>query len=231
MGMKLLSNLELTYFHHRFCFENAVISGMEGRGCKKYFVHTWSLFSPLTKCRYKQESPPVWTQEAYRPPHSTYLLCCSVSWWGGGYPMGRYPHPVSMGGYPHSVPTGTPLSPDGGYPGVPPPPSARWGYPHIDQMGHPHQEGSGYPPVGKDGGASHWNWMWYPPGGRMGITPPLLASVNKLKILPSLIHRMRAVTIYFTGLVSPKGDENVLHILVWTFTKINFDWSSLDTMQ
>ena len=63
--------------------------------------------------RLKQESP-AWMQEAYCPPCSKYLLCCSVSWqvgWGGGLyphpiPMGE-PHPVLMGGgYLHPVLTG-----------------------------------------------------------------------------------------------------------------------------
>ena len=33
----------------------------------------------------KQESPPAWTQEAYRPPRSKYTLCCSSR----GYPPNR----------------------------------------------------------------------------------------------------------------------------------------------
>ena len=47
----------------------------------------------------KQESPPVWTQEAYRPPHSK----CSLCWWGGT--------PSSHGGVP--PPT---IRPGMGYP-------------------------------------------------------------------------------------------------------------------
>ena len=41
--------------------------------------------------RLEQESPPAWTQEAYRPPCRKYSLCCFVS---GGW----YPHPVWWGG-------------------------------------------------------------------------------------------------------------------------------------
>ena len=33
---------------------------------------------------HEQESPPAWTQEAYRPPCSKYTLC----WSGGGTPGG-----------------------------------------------------------------------------------------------------------------------------------------------
>ena len=40
----------------------------------------------------KQENPPAWTQEAYRPPRSKYTLCCSG---GRGTPP-----PVSWMGYP-----------------------------------------------------------------------------------------------------------------------------------
>ena len=87
-----------------------------------------------------QESPPVWTQEAYCPPHSKCSLCCSVSWWGWGVP---------------------PSNPEWGIPpiqswmGVPLPLSARWRYPesgrmgvsHIKKDGVPiHQEGLGYAP-------------------------------------------------------------------------------------
>ena len=48
---------------------------------------------------FKQESPPAWTQGAYRLSRSKYTLCCS----GRGYPLppswdltwiGRVPHPV-----------------------------------------------------------------------------------------------------------------------------------------
>ena len=41
----------------------------------------------------RQESPPAWTQEAYRPPRSKCSLCWSVSWWGrgGGYPIQSKP--------------------------------------------------------------------------------------------------------------------------------------------
>ena len=65
----------------------------------------------------EQESPPAWTQEAYRPLCSKYSLCCPnwVPPWGG------YPDPP-RGGYPVRYPRGVPGPPQGGYPdprGVP----------------------------------------------------------------------------------------------------------------
>ena len=97
------------------------------------------------KIRIEQESPPAWTQEAYRPPCSEYSFCCPT--WvpprggtrsgtppgggtqsgtpPGGYPV-RYTHPP-WGGYPVRCPprggtrSGTPLGgvssqvPPGGY--------------------------------------------------------------------------------------------------------------------
>ena len=73
----------------------------------------------------KQESPPAWTQEAYRPPRSK----CSLCWWGGGTPS-------SHGGVPHSVMVGGTLGPlyhpDLAW-GTPPPsrpgPGGTWGTP------------------------------------------------------------------------------------------------------
>ena len=78
---------------------------------------------------WKQESPPVWTQEAYRPLCSKYSLCCSVSGKGDVLP----PAWLGTGGNTPSSPTGggTPIQPD-------------WGGSH-------HQAGWGIP--------SPLNWM------------------------------------------------------------------------
>ena len=53
------------------------------------------------KIRLKQESPPAWTQEAYRPLRGKHMLCYPrweggyLPWWGGGVPTlvggGTYP--------------------------------------------------------------------------------------------------------------------------------------------
>ena len=103
----------------------------------------------------KQESPPAWTQEAYRPPCSEYSFCCPT--WvppPGGYPV-RYPPgggtrtpPVR---YPPWGGTRTPL----GVPGQVPP---QGGYP--DPPGVP---GQVPPPGGVPG---------HPPGGVPGQVPP-----------------------------------------------------------
>ena len=59
----------------------------------------------VAKNKTKQESPPAWTQEAYRPQRIKCSICCLM---GGGVPHPRYPHPDLPGG--------------GGYPilGIPP---------------------------------------------------------------------------------------------------------------
>ena len=67
----------------------------------------------------KQESPPAWTQEAYRPPCSDYSFCChnwvpsppTPSWLQGGYPT-WIPPPAGypLAGYPPGWTTPTPLS-------------------------------------------------------------------------------------------------------------------------
>ena len=56
------------------------------------FIFPWSFG--------KQESPPAWTQEAYRPPCSEYSFCCSP-----GYPP--------RGGVPDRVPPGVRVPPGG----------------------------------------------------------------------------------------------------------------------
>ena len=99
----------------------------------------------------KQESPPAWTQEAYRPPCSEYSFRCSTwvpppSWPGqGGYltrvpPRPGYPPILTwLGGYLTRVP---PL-----WPGYPPQP----GYPFSRVPPHPDLAGGvpdqGTPPA------------------------------------------------------------------------------------
>ena len=200
-----------------------------------------------------QESPPAWTQEAYRPPRSK----CSL-WRGGypnpggypipglggtpcqvweGYPMrglggtlcqvwGGVPHPSSGGvpcpmlggtpsqvqvwGVPHPdlVVGGTPSWPGGGYPRYPPPPARPgMGYPPgqtwygvppgqtWDGVPPPGQTWDGVPPPARPG-------MGYPPPSQTwdGVSPPppRCELTNKLKTVPSLIFRMRAVITFVT---------------------------------
>ena len=116
----------------------------------------------------------------------------------GGTPSslgpGGVPHPVlDQEGTPHpDLGWGTPCQQNGVqyWDGVPPHPhlDLGWGTPHLDLRW-------GTLPV--------WIWDVVPPGmgsplprldlGR-GTSPPLPASVDRLKLLPSLILRMRAVT-------------------------------------
>ena len=122
----------------------------------------------------EQESPPAWTQEAYRPPCRKCSLCCSPnggypiqSWqggyliqsWPGGYPIqswpGGYPIQSWVRGYPSPC---SDLGPDldGGLPQVfsppgpgmgllPPCPDLGWGTPSV-QTWDGSWSGMGYPP-------------------------------------------------------------------------------------
>ena len=96
----------------------------------------WLSHQTFVVCTNKQESPPAWTQEAYRPPCSKYSLCCP-NWVPpparvpprAGYPLARVP-PLAgylpWPGYPPgqgTPPTGCP--PLAG-PGRVPPPAAPW---------------------------------------------------------------------------------------------------------
>ena len=97
--------------------------------------HLWTIVDRTFDAKLKQESPPAWTQEAYRPPCSKYSLYCP-NWVPNlagyppsqGTPLGRVP---PRPGYPPSQ--GTPPRLDlAGYPprldlaGYPPPPAAPW---------------------------------------------------------------------------------------------------------
>ena len=75
----------------------------------------------------KQESPPAWTQEAYRPPCSKYSLCCP-KWVPplAGYPLARVPPWARVPSWGVPPGQGTPparVPPQSGYPpgqGTPP---------------------------------------------------------------------------------------------------------------
>ena len=144
------------------------------------------LFLPIcSKKNYIQESPPAWTQEAYRPLCSKYSLCCP-NW----VTPPRPGYPPSQGTPPARVPTPARVPPWGGTPrpgyppsqGTPPArvppgqgtPLARvppWpGYP---QPGYPPGQGTprpGYPPW--PGYPPSWTWQGTPPGYTWQGTPP-----------------------------------------------------------
>ena len=124
----------------------------------------------------EQESPPAWTQEAYRPLCSKYSLCCP-NWVPPGGTRGGYRVPprvpprggtwvTPLGGYLGNPP----WVPPGGVPGTPP------GYPPWGYLGTP----PGYPP----GGGVPGTPPGYPPRGGTGY-PPRCGQTNKVKLLPS----------------------------------------------
>ena len=121
----------------------------------------------------KQESPPAWTQEAYRPPCSEYSFCCPD----------RVPPPPNLTGYPRGgtrtpppgVPDRVPRGGGGGGGGTRTP----RGVP--DRVPPGGGGGGGYP----DPPAASWHSgkcckaLW-----DMG-TPPRCGQTNKVKLLPS----------------------------------------------
>ena len=143
-----------------------------------------------------QESPPAWTQEAYRPPCSEYSFCCPTrvpppppgEGTRPGYPPGGGPDP----GTPHPGGEGyqTWVPPRGGYRTWVPPRGGTW--PSTPPRGVP-DPGTpptrpGYPPGGyltrvppQEGGVPDpgtpppqgGTWPGYPPGGVPDLgTPP-----------------------------------------------------------
>ena len=154
----------------------------------------------------RQESPPAWTQEAYRPPRSKYTLCCSC--WGGGVPwagtppsggvpragapcwgvtLGRCP---LLGGYPRQAPLllgGTPGRHPlpGGTPGGCPLPGPWMGYPPPGPGIQTWK--SRYPPVQTWKSRYPppiWTWDGVPPHQLDGVPPPppRCELTDKLKI-------------------------------------------------
>ena len=111
----------------------------------------------------KQESPPAWTQEAYRPPCSEYSFCCPT-----------WVPPRGGGGYLTGVPPRVPRSPRGGtWLGYPP--GGTWPrYPPGGVPGPP--QGGTWPgtPGGVPGPPRGCTWPGYPPGGVPDRPPPPL---------------------------------------------------------
>ena len=113
-----------------------------------------------------QESPPAWTQEAHRQPHSKCSLCCSVLGVPHSHLAPGYPSPVLAGGYPvqgysPQPGLGTPLQP--GQDGVNPPPPPRTEPGTLDVDRHPWKQ---YLPHPSDTGGkkftTYCNWTHSP---------------------------------------------------------------------
>ena len=142
--------------------------------------------SLMINTNFKQESPPAWTQEAYRPPCSEYSFCCPD----------RVP-PPGRGTWP-----GTPPPPGGeGGTQTPPPGGYLTGYPTPPQGGYPD------PPGGYLTG--------YPPGGSRSGTPPLWTDKHLWKQYLPVVLRTRAVMIH-TTIVSDLGCGSTGCWVAWT---------------
>ena len=136
----------------------------------------------LWKLIMKQESPPAWTQEAYRPPCSEYSFCPGRGGtWPGTPPRGS--------GYPPGG-LGTPL-------GVRVPPRGVW---------VPSQGGPGTPPGGvpdRVPPTASWHsgkcckalWDMGTPPPPCGQTDGWMEGQTLVKTLPSLVLRTRAVNM------------------------------------
>ena len=177
----------------------------------------------------RQESPPAWTQEAYRPPCRKYSLCCP-NWvppnLAGGVPDLGTPHRVPTGRVPSwqgtpSPQQGTPRRvPPWAGPGRVPPRLDLAGYPPwLDLAGypppHPHPPTHPTPspphPQPPPPVAAPWHSgkcckaLW-----DMG-TPPRCEQTNKVKLLPS-----RRSTY--------AGGKNVIifknNCCIWTFYRL-----------
>ena len=134
-------------------------STLDSRSCRTLTV----------KIKPQQESPPAWTQEAYRPPCIEYSFCFPtwvpppILTWPGGYPARGYPMWVPPAGYPYPDLAGG--YPARGYPtwappaGYPPSWPGCGGYPTwvTPTAGYPPAGPGRVPPPG-------WTWQGTPPG-------------------------------------------------------------------
>ena len=144
----------------------------------------------MFKIKRKQESPPAWTQEAYRPPCSKYFLCCAI--------LAEPPPPPAGGLTPPSWtwPPRLDLTPP---PTGPDPPSRLDLTPPKLDLNHPPQlDLPPPPPLDLTAGLR----TDPPPRLDWGLTPPPRGQTEswmdgqmRVKTLPSSILRMRAVKI------------------------------------
>ena len=128
------------------CKSNMVVPGKSGRFKIRVFLF-WIKIR-LIRPQHKQESPPAWTQEAYRPWHIKYYR-------RGVHPPFRVPpRPGLKGGVTQ-----------GGVPPcwVPPRPSPT-GATQGGEPPRPGLMGRGVPMVGYPSrqGTPHWTWLGYP---------------------------------------------------------------------
>ena len=175
----------------------------------------------LQECYYcQQESPPAWTQEAYRPPCSEYSFCCptrvpprggyltQVPPWGVRVPPGGVPDPGTPPGgtWPGYPPGGSGYPPGGYLTRVPP--RGGLGTPRgVPDPGTPGGGGLGTPPPGggvghprggvPDPGTPQGGYLtWVPPGGGTRTPlPPRVDRQTKWNYYLPVVLRTRAVNI------------------------------------
>ena len=117
----------------------------------------------------KQESPPAWTQEAYRLPCSDYSFCCPI--------LADPPPPTGW-----TWPSPPPAGPDPPLPAGPdPPPPTGWTWPHLASWtwlplpaGPDPPPGWTWPPCQLDltPRPPSWTEDWPPPLAELRTDPP-----------------------------------------------------------
>ena len=135
-------------------------------------VHFKHYSNPNSNC--KQESPPAWTQEAYRPLCSDYSFCCPI--------LADPPPPPPAGPDPPPA-----AGPDPPWLDLNPPPGS-WTWPPPGSLTWPPQQLDLTPPAGPDSPPATGpdppppagpepppgSWTWAPPPPPAGPDPPRL---------------------------------------------------------
>ena len=153
--------------------KNYVTSSFKKIKYKRIIAASRKPFSVWNRIFCKQESPPAWTQEAYRPPCSEYSFCCPTwvppqqgtppSWPGRGGTWPGYP--------PARVPPLWPGYPLAGYPPGQGTPRQGTPQPGSPQQGTP-LAGPGRVPPQLDLTRVPPPWPGYPPSWTWQGTPP-----------------------------------------------------------